>query len=291
MNERRAIDGFGAAGLLGFSAILSFNQVVIKLTGSGFAPVFQAGLRSALAIVLVMAWMRMRGIPLTPPPGMLKWGILSGLAFTTEFLCLYLALDHTSVARASLLLYSMPIWLALAGYVLLPQERLSPSRAFGMVVALAGVALAVSDRGSGQASLAGDLLAILAAMAWASIALLARLTPLSQLRPETQLLYQIIVSAVLLLGLSPLFGDLVRAFRPIHLAGLAYQVVLVVCVAYLGWFWALTVYRANAVASFGFLTPVLAVLFGWAVLGEHVAASIWLALALVLAGIYLINRR
>lgn len=291
MTERRAIDGFGAATLIGFAAILAFNQVVIKVTGGGFGPLFQAGLRSVGATLFLLVWMRLRGHSLAPPPGTLIWGIVSGLVFTLEFVCLYYALDMTSVSRVSILFYSMPIWVAVAGHLLLPGERLTAVRMAGLFIALVGIALAVSDRGSGQASLWGDLLAVGAALSWAAIALLVRVTPLARMRPETQLLYQVTISAVLLLALAPLFGPLLREPQAIHLAGLAFQAFVVVGLGYLMWFWLLTIYQANGVASFAFLSPVLAVLFGWLLLDEAIGPRVWVALALVALGITLINRR
>lgn len=291
MDQKRAIDGFGAAALVGFAAILAFNQVVIKVTGDGFGPVFQAALRSVGATLFVLIWMRARNISLAPPPGTLLWGVLSGIVFSLEFIFIYNALDLTTVSRASILFYSMPVWVALAGHVLLPGERLTPVRGVGLALALAGVALAFADRSSGQASLAGDLLALGAALSWAAIAIMVRVTPMARMRPESQLLCQVTVSAVLLLALAPLFGALIREPEWIHIAGLGFQAIVVVGLGYLMWFWLMTIYQANAVASFSFLSPVLAVFFGWAILGETIGVQIWIALGLVAAGITLINRR
>lgn len=291
MDQKRAIDGFGATALIGFAALLAFNQVVIKVTGDGFGPVFQAGLRSLGAAAFLIIWMGVRGHSIVPPAGTFKWGIISGLVFSFEFICLYSALDLTTVSRASIIFYSMPVWLALAGHLLLPGERLTRMRGIGLGLAMVGVVLAIADRGDGQATLRGDLLALVAAMGWAAIALMFRVTPLSQMRAEMALFYQVAVSSVVLLALAPLFGDLVRDLEPIHLAGLAFQAICVVGLGYMLWFWLLTIYRANAVASFSFLSPVLAVFFGWALLNEQIGPQIWLALMFVAAGIFLINRR
>ena len=57
------------------------------------------------------------------------------------------------------------------------------------------------------------------------------------------------------------------------------------------WFWLLKSYKASGVAAFSFLTPVLAVLLGWVLLNESLEPQVWAALGLVVAGIYLVNRR
>lgn len=291
MEEKRAIDTVGAAALTGFALLLAFNQVVIKISGDGFAPVFQAGLRSAGAAMVVLIWMRARGIAVTAPRAAIPWAVASGLVFAFEFTCLYIALDHTTVARASIIFYSMPVWLGLAAHMWLPGERITGPRAVGMALSMGGVALAMADRSNGQASLLGDLLALVAAFGWAGIILLMRMTPLATMAPVMQLLFQVVVSAPLLLALAPLFGELSRDPQPIHYAGLAFQAVCVVGLGYIVWFHLMSIYRASGVASFSFLSPVFAVVFGWMILGEHIGPPVWIALALVAAGIVLINRK
>lgn len=291
MEEKRAIDPAGAAALTGFALLLAFNQVVIKLTGEGFAPVFQAGLRSAGAALVVLLWMRVRGLPVTAPRAAILWGVLSGLVFAFEFTCLYIALDLTTVARASIIFYSMPVWLGLAAHLWLPGERITRPGALGMALAMGGVALALADRSNGQASLMGDLLALIAAFGWAGIILLLRMTPLSRMAPVMQLLVQVVVSAPVLLAVAPLFGPLTRDPGALHVAGLAFQAVFVVGLGYIVWFHLMSVFRASGVASFSFLSPVFAVVFGWAILGEHIGPPVWIALVLVALGLVLINRK
>jgi hypothetical protein len=109
------LDGVGLALLLGVQLLLAFNQIVIKVVNAGLQPVFFAGLRSLLAVVFVWAWMAWRGRPPRIAAGTVGRGWLMGLAFSAEFLFLFLALDLTTVGRASILMYSMPLWFAAPG--------------------------------------------------------------------------------------------------------------------------------------------------------------------------------
>lgn len=291
MDEKRPMDGLGALALTGFAALLAFNQVVIKLTAEGLSPVFQAGLRSAGAIVVLALWLVARRIRFRLPPGALLWGTVSGLLFAFEFICLFHALDLTTVGRASVIFYTMPVWLALAAHFLLPGERLSGLRIAGLGLAVAGVAVALLDRSNGQASLTGDLLALIATFGWAGIALVVRLTPLAQVPPTGQMLFQVVVSAPILLLAAPFFGPLVREVTALTWFGMAFQILATASFGFLFWFWLIGIYRASAVASFSFLSPVLAVLFGWAILDEKLGWGIAVALTMVAAGLVLINRR
>jgi drug/metabolite transporter (DMT)-like permease len=291
MEEKRAVDALGAVALIGFSALLAFNQVVIKVTSGGFDPVFQAGLRSLGATFVILLWMRLRGLRWDSPPGVMIWGIISGTLFAYEFICLFIAIDLTTVARSSIMFYTMPVWLSLAAHFVLPGERLTPTRVAGLMLGMAGVVWALLDRSDGQGSLLGDLIALAGSLGWAAVALLVRLTPLARVQAETQMLYQLIPSSVILLAVAPLFGGMMRNPEPIHLAGLTFQIVCVASLGFLSWFYLMKVYRAGGVASFAFLSPVFAVIFGWLILGEQTGVQIWGALALVATGIFLINRR
>ncbi len=285
------MDAFGAAALIAFALHLAFNQVVIKVTNGGFNPVFAAGLRSAGAVIVLILWMRLRAISLQVPRAAMPAGVLSGCLFALEFTCLFTALDFTTVSRASVIFYSMPVWLAIASHFLIPSDRLTGVRGIGLVLAMGGVALALLDRSDSTASLTGDLLALTSAVCWAGIALCVKITPLSTVPPAQQLMFQVVVSAPLLLIASLGFGDLVRDLQPIHIAGMLFQIIAVASLGFLAWFWLMSIYPASSVASFSFLSPVFAVILGWLLLGEDVSAKVWVALVLVAAGIYLINRR
>ena len=293
MERRDSIDGAGVAALVGFALLLGFNQVVIKVSTDGFQPVFLAGLRSVGAALAIWLWMRARAIPLALPREARGGAIALGVLFTVEFVLLYLALDRTGVGRASVIFYSMPVFVALVAHVLIPGERLNARRAAGLVLAVAGVAWVMLDRngGGGEVSLAGDLMALGAAMSWAGIAIVVRVTPLDRVAPETQLLSQLVISAVLLMVLAPFFGPFIRALTPVHWAGYAFQTLAVASFGYLFWFFLLKRYPASAVASFSFLSPVFGVLLGWLLLGEAIGVEIIGGLVLVAVGITLINRR
>ena len=293
MDKKDRIDAFGATVLVCFSVLLGLNQVLIKLVNAGLAPVFQAGLRSALAVGPVLLFALLTRKRLSVSDGSLLPGILCGLFFGVEFLLLFLALDYTTVARASVFFYTMPFWVALAAHFLIPGERLTPARITGLVLAFAGVAWALVEDGhaAGPYAFYGDVACIAAAILWAGIPLLASTTDLRKSTPVMQLLYQLTVSSIVLLPASLLFGDLVREFTPAIAAMFAFQVLGVVCVGFLTWFWVLSIYPASDMVSFSFLTPVFGVVFGWLLLGEQVSNALVGALVLVSVGIVLITRK
>ncbi|MCF1709710.1 DMT family transporter [Tabrizicola sp. J26] len=294
MPRKDRLDAVGIGALIAISTLLAFNQIVVKVVNAGLQPVFFAGLRSALAVVSVLAWMRFRGISHRIPRATLPAALSMGVAFAAEFLCLFIALDLTTVVRAAILFYTMPLWFSLLAHFFLPGERITALKATGLIFAFAGTAWAILDKGSStgsQASFAGDLCALGGAFGWAMTAFLARGSAMGRERPETQLFWMVLVSGPILILVAPAFGPLVRDIQPLHIWGLLFQAVVVVTGGFVAWLWVLSVYPASTVASFSFLTPIFGMLLGWILLGEPIGPGILGAAALVAVGIILINRR
>ena len=292
MAQNDRIDAFGAVALTGFAALLAVNQVVIAVVNEGLQPVFFAALRSLGGVICILGWMRYRAIALTVPPGTLVPGLLMGVLFAVEFICLFVALDLTTVTRSAIIFYSMPVWLALIGHLLIKGERITGRKAMGLGLAFAGVVVALVMRGGPDAegSVIGDLCALAAAMSWAGIAALAKASRLRDVRPEMQLIWQLAVSVPLLALAAFAFGPFLRDPGWIHWAGLGFQILVIVSAGFLLWLWLLSIYPAASVAAFSFLSPVFGVLLGWLLLGERVGPGIAAALTLVVAGLILINR-
>ena len=290
--RKERVDFAGAAGLTLFSALLGFNQVVISVVNEGLQPVFFAGLRSVGSAVLVFLWLYFRGRSLAILPGTLLPGLLLGAIFALEFICLFIALDLTTVVRTSVIFYTMPLWMALIAHFVLPGEKISGTKAIGLALAFFGVVIAILFRGGAgnSASLTGDLCALAAAFCWAGIAIVARGTKLREVAPDIQLLWQLAVSAPLLLLAAVFFGPFIRELAPIHLWGLAFQIVVVSFAGFAFWLWLLSIYPAASVAAFSFLAPIFGVLFGWWFLDEALGVPVLIALFFVALGLVLINR-
>lgn len=294
MTERKdRIDAFAGTILLFFSALLGLNQVLVKMVNMGFQPVFQAGFRSLCAILPVLLYSIWKKKRLSISDGSLVPGMICGSLFAIEFLMLFESLEYTSVARASILFYTMPLWVAVGAHFLIPGERLTTIKTIGLAIAIVGVTFAFYDKSNvaSENQLLGDMLSLAAAVFWAALALMARTTKLSRSSPEMLLLYQLVMSAVILLALAPLFGDLIRDLTPLIIGIFTFQVLVIVCVGFLTWFWILSIYPASDMASFGFLSPVFGVFFGWLILKEDISISIIGALAMVCVGITLVNRK
>jgi drug/metabolite transporter (DMT)-like permease len=287
------MDAAAAATMVGLCAIWALGQISIKFAVEGISPLWQAGLRSLGAAVLVGAWTLARGTALRPTPGSGAWSLAIGAVFAIEFVMLYLGMALTSAARGSVLLYTAPFFVAIGGHRLLA-DPLTPSRIAGLALAFAGVVVALADHGDGVAAgdWRGDLLCLGAGAAWAATTLIVKATPLRAEPPERVLFVQLAVSAPLLLAASLAVGER-GVFAPTALvwAAFAWQVLAVASFSYLGWFVMIRRHSPAKVSAYTFLTPLLGVAFAALLLREPMTPSLLGAAALIAGGIWLVNRR
>jgi drug/metabolite transporter (DMT)-like permease len=221
--------------------------------------------------------------------GSLVPGVFSGLLFSIEFLLLFTALEYTTVSRVSMLFYTQPFWVAIGAHFLL-DERLDRFKIAGLGLAIGGVALLLKpDEALPADTLVGDVMCILASISWAAIVLLVRKSKLSGSTPEMQLLYQLAISGVLLTVISPFLGDTIRELNIGIILIFSFQVVFVVAIGFLIWFWALSIYPASDMASFGLLSPLFGVFFGWLIFDDVLTIRFIVAMGLVCVGILLNN--
>jgi drug/metabolite transporter (DMT)-like permease len=290
--ERRdAIDAFAAILMVGLTFSWGFNQVLIKVANTGYSPVFLTIARSLLASVLVYLWCRSRGIRLFDADGTLWPGILAGLLFGAEFALIFLGLDYTTAARGALMINTMPFWVLIGAHFLLG-ERMTPLKMLGLGMAFAGVALVLSDKLSlpDPSALRGDVMCLAAGALWAATTLVIKTSRLATAAPEKTLLYQLIFGAAIAVPLLPLGGPVLREVSALATVSLLVQAAYIVAFTYILWFWLMRRYPAAALSSFTFLSPVFGVICGGVLLNEPLSVRIFAALALIAAGLFVVNR-
>lgn len=285
------------------------QQVAVKIALPELPPLFQAGVRSLGASVMVLAWGLWRGWSVLARNGTGWSGLAAGVLFGIEFLLLYLALQWTDSTRAVLFLYTAPFWVALGALLFLPGDRLKRHQWAGLVLAFIGVAWAmgagrgVAASGAGSVAAAasghgaglGDALALLAGLMWGATTLVIKATRLKTAHFSQILLYQLGVSGVMLIVASWLGGEAAR--WPLSVAqvsaqawwSLAYQTFWVAGVTFLMWFALISRYSVSHLSSFTFLTPIIGIAAGSLMLGESLTLMTILASALVIAGLAVIN--
>jgi drug/metabolite transporter (DMT)-like permease len=215
--------------------------------------------------------------------------------FAAEFGCIFVGLQYTSASRMVVFIYLAPIIVGLGMPFVAPAERLRGVQLLGLAAAFGGVVWAFAEGFSaaavGPRQWLGDSLGALAACLWAGTTLTIRASKLSAAAPEQTLMYQLLVSGVLL-GLASLLTGERWPVQPSALAwsSLAFQTVIVTFASYLLWFWLVRHYPATKISAYTLLTPVFGLLFGVLLLHETLTLRLALALVAVALGIWLVSR-
>ena len=292
MNKKNSIDFFGASLLIIFSVLLGLNQSLVKIVNLGMHPIFQVGIRSLVAAIPVIIFCLLFKKKLSISDGSLVPGIICGSLFALEFVLLFFALELTSVSRSSILFYSMPVWLGIFAHFLFEEEKLNIKKVIGFLISIAAVTIAMSSKANiSNGSILGDLFALLASFLWAAIILMVRMTNLKKSTPEMQLLYQLVVSAIIILPLTAYLGFGLRDITISIMFIFLFQSLIIVAAGFLIWFWVLSIYPASLMASYSFFGPIFGVFFGWLIFKEEISITIILSLLFVSIGIYLINSK
>ena len=205
-------------------------------------------------------------------------------------------LSLTTPGHAALLYATTPVFVFLIG-AWCGEERATPRKLAGIGVAFAGVAVVLASRGQlsgagdARAGLAGDVLVLLAVMAWAVYVVFGK-AYVGRYGVVTTTGLTIVIGTLLYvpLGLAVSREASFRAVSPVGWASVAYLVILTSVVAYLVYYWSLARAEASRVAIWSNTQPVLTALLAWAIHGDPLTGAFLAGGALVIAGVALTQR-
>jgi drug/metabolite transporter (DMT)-like permease len=270
--ETRPLDALAIALTVGLCLTWGFNQVAIKCAILEIPPLIQATVRSVVAALLVGTYTQLRGIPLFKRDGTLLPGIAAGVLFGLEFLLIYLGLKWTTATRAVLFIYLAPFFVVIGSRWFIPGDRFYPSQWLGLLMSFVGIVIAfgLPTPAAAPHQTLGDLMMVVAAVAWAATTLVIKTSALNRVSSEKTMLYQLVVSAPLLAAGAIVVGERIDAMpSALAIGAVAYQAVWVVAVTYVIGFALIVRYSANRLSAFTFLTPLFGVVAGHLVLDDR----------------------
>ena len=155
---------------------------LLTVAATSTAVVFHLSLTVLGATALLMLWCLWRRIPLWQSDGSLRAGLVAGLLFALEFVCIYTGMQHTTASRLTIMLYTAPFWVALLLPIWLKHERLRPLQWVGLSLAFSGVAFALRDSLASGGSWLGDALSLAAGAMWGLTTVVLRTTALTRVQ-------------------------------------------------------------------------------------------------------------
>jgi drug/metabolite transporter (DMT)-like permease len=281
--------------LLIITMIWGSNMAAVKIASREMAPLFMAGLRSVVASLCLLVWMKVRGLRIFPSAATIRHGMVVGFLFGGEFGLMFVGLEYTLASRGYVLLYVAPFFAAIGAHFFLADDRLNIWKATGLISAFCGVVLLfVKDIGSFSfEALPGDILFLIAGAMWGATTVYIKKYLVRDAEPLQILFYQLFFSAPFLLVTSFILEDnIIRGISGTLFISLFYQCIIVAFLSYLVWFVLVSKYPVSLMHAFSFFTPVFGVVFsGILILGEAVNPGLVMALILVSLGMVLVNYR
>jgi drug/metabolite transporter (DMT)-like permease len=195
-----------------------------------------------------------------------------------------------------MILAALPVFTGLYAS-LVARRRPATAWIAGSVVALVGEAVLIGGRAAGRgsggdATLAGDLIVLAAALVVSAGYVAGAMLPPRGVRSAAATYWGVALGAVVL---APLGAALLATDGVPHASGTAWGAVLFLAVVtsilgYVGWYWALDRGGIQRIATLQFLQPLSGFALAAVVLGDSVTLPIALGSALIVTGIVVAQR-
>lgn len=256
----------------------------MKFATESFPPFMMAALRFLFAGSLLFLALRWQG---TPNPTRGEWkgaAIVGSLLLAVGNGGVAYAQQWIATGAAAMVIGTVPLWAV--AFASLWGQKPKRRELLGIALGLIGV-LILNLNGSLQASALGATLLLIAAMAWAFGSMWGKHLPMPQgaMASATQM----ISAGLVLLGISAVSGEhMVGRPTPKAMLSLAYLVVFGSLLAYSAYLYLLKTVRPALATSYAFVNPVVAVLLGTWLAGEHIGSHDLVALGIILASVLLV---
>jgi probable blue pigment (indigoidine) exporter len=103
--------------------------------------------------------------------------------------------------------------------------------------------------------------------------------------------WQLTAGGLLLVPLAYALEPALPALTSLNYLGFAYLGVIGAAFTYILWFWGISHIEPSAVAALGFLSPLVATVLGWALLGQNLSLLQGVGFITVLASVFIAQRR
>jgi drug/metabolite transporter (DMT)-like permease len=270
--------------------------VATKVALTEISPMTIVWLRFAMGVLILGLTVVVRGdLAWVSPPTLAYFALLGLIGITFHQWLQSNGLVTSQAGTTAWIVASGPIFIALLGRLVLG-ERLGWGRIAGIGVAAAGVVL-VASRGdlglitAGKFGSPGDILILISAPNWAVFSVLSR----RGLREHSsaRMMFYVMTIGWIFVTIMFLAGPGWREIGQLTLRGwLGIGFLGVFCsgLAYVFWYDALHVMPASQVGALLYIEPLVTVAVAAVVLGEAIVAATVIGGAMILFGVWLVNR-
>lgn len=301
MNERSASTGNIVLAFAAVYLVWGSTYLAIRFAVETIPPFLMAGTRFGTAGLVLLLWLRARGVR---PASRAHWKaatIAGALMIVGGNGLLSWSEQYVPSGLAALIVATVPLWLVAIAW--LGPDREAPSRRemAGLALGLGGVIVLIAGSGEGigvggasaGAVLAGSLAIVIASISWAAGSMYSRRAALPG-PPLYGTAMMMAAGGALLLLVGAALGELGRlsldAVSARSLGSLLYLIVFGSIVAFSAYTWLLRVVRPARVGTYAYVNPVVAVFLGWWLAEEAFTPTMSIGTIVIVGAVVLVQR-
>lgn len=294
--SKDALPGFGLvdASLLMVMCVWGYNMIIVKEALAELTPLaFNAARFSVAAAMMAGVFLWREGdLRLSWPD--LRWLLLTGVVGNTIYQLFFInGINLSTAGNTAFMVATAPVWVAVLSAVLKLQV---PERKgwVGIFVSISGVALIIIGGGEriaiSSSTVWGDLLTLAGAVCWATYTLMTRRV-LQKYSPLRVTAYAMVLGTIplLLISTPSIMAQDWGAVSPRGWFSILYASIFALFFGYLVWSWGVRTIGSTKTAIYNNLTPVVAGMLGYFLLGEQWTLLRAAGALLILTGLYLVR--
>jgi len=269
--------------------------MVLKLGLWSLPPFLSAALRFFAAFLLLSIYAIIRKIKF--PRGFKQHLFFVGFGlvnFTGGYALVYWGQQYISSGLASVLFSVMPFFVLFLSLWFLPNESITFKKFSGVLIGFCGVLTIFWDQLTftiNQPIAILGMFAVVVSPLFASIGTITAKRYAKSMHPIVLVTYPMLYTAISFFILSFIFertSDRVFDFNAIF--SLVYLSLVGTAIAFVIFFWMLKNTSAVLMSMVTFITPPMALFWGWLLMGEHISIFLIIGMVLIFIGIYIVRK-
>lgn len=276
------------------------SYIGYKLSLEVAGPFLVAGGRAFIGGLLLAFMLLASGKWVRPSWKTIRWNLVVGIPFVL-FGSGFIGFGQTQVSSstAAVITSTTPILMLVAGYLFAGEPRPAFLQWVGLIAGSAGITyIGWCERSSAQGEypVIGMILVLLAAVGWVFASLFMKKHPVGQALSVLQATSLLLVCGgadcfILAFILGEPFAMHWENLRPDIIIAFSWMTIGGTLVAYSCYIWLLTHVSIALAVSYEYVVPVVGIILGWYVGGEHITPGILMAGAVTIGSVALVIHR
>lgn len=276
----------------GLCFVWGSTWLAIKVGLGSLPPITFAGIRFVIASGLLASYAIARKIKF--PRDANSWRVMLFLSLSqiaVPYALVFWGEQYMTAGLTSLLFATLPFFVVVFAHFMIPGERVTTRKMLAMLLCFIGVAIIFSRELMFTPNSFYGGIAVIVSAGTAGCANVVGKKHSESINSTANVVFQMGVGAILLVAAGALLEHGVSlSFHPISVFAILYLAVIGSTFAFAALYWLYTRMEVTRISLFTFITPIVAVLLGWLILGEKVDLNVAIGGSLILVGVVLLNR-